>query len=100
MLTLVRSWVPQSGIPDHRTYGGRLADFWNIHGTPQSFVRLPEAALLDRWRARPVLLRDGVGQLRAWSLEHKASLSASLPLDPVQLHGCWCARLAGLRIWM
>jgi hypothetical protein len=32
-LTEVRGRVPQSGIPDHSTCAGRLAEFWKVPGT-------------------------------------------------------------------
>jgi CRISPR associated protein Cas1 len=40
--------------------------------------------LLDCRRARPMLLRNGVGPCRAWLEQHKPSLRELASLDPVE----------------
>lgn len=56
------------------------------------------ASLLDRWRSRPMLLRKGVCPCRSKWLEYETSLRELAILDPVNLHSCPRARLAGFWI--
>src|SRR5260370_26854811 len=61
-------------------------------------VVLIETSLLDGRRARPVLLRNGVGPCRTQWLQDEPGLHELLSLDPIRLHACPTAWLTGLGI--
>src|SRR5271169_4370965 len=61
-------------------------------------VVLIQISLLYGRRARPVLLRNGVGPCRTQWLQGEPCLHELPRLDPVGLHACPTAWLAGLGI--
>lgn len=64
---------------------------------PHGEVHAPrlEPGLFDGWLVCPMLLRDCVAPRRAEWLQHQPRLSKLASLDPVGLHTCPTARLAG-----